>query len=44
VVVFFMALREDESGQRWLMPLKPVDFIPEEHICNFVANPVNEWI
>jgi len=37
-----MDLREDKSGQTWLMPLKHSDFIPGEHICNFVANPVNE--
>jgi len=24
------------------MPLKPIEFIPVEHICNFVANIVNE--
>jgi len=37
-----MALREDKFWQTWLMPLKPIDFIPREHICNFVANSVNE--
>ncbi len=37
-----IALREDKFGQRWLIPLKLSDFIPEEHICNFVANLVNE--
>jgi len=36
-----MALREDKFGQTWLMPLRLSDFIPEEHICNFVANLVS---
>lgn len=40
--MFFMTLREDKFGQTWLIPLKLSDLIPEEHICNFVANLVNE--
>ncbi|MDH7518091.1 MAG: IS1182 family transposase [Candidatus Thermoplasmatota archaeon] len=37
-----MALREDRIGQTWLMPKRLTDFIPENHICYFIANLVEE--
>ncbi len=37
-----MALREDCIGQTWLVPRRVTDFIPENHICYFVANLVEE--
>ena len=36
-----MALREDGIGQTWLVPRRVVDFIPENHICFFIANLVD---
>src|SRR5664280_2333943 len=36
-----MAVREDEIGQTWLVPRRVVDFIPENHICFFIANLVD---
>ena len=36
-----MALREDGIGQTWLAPRRVVDFIPENHICFFIANLVD---
>lgn len=35
-----MALKEDRIGQTWLVPQRLIDFIPENHICYFVANLV----
>ena len=37
-----MALREDRIGQTWLVPRRVMDFIPENHICYFIANLVEE--
>ncbi len=37
-----MALREDSIGQAWLVPRRVTDFIPENHICYFVTNLVEE--
>jgi len=37
-----MALREDRIGQTWLVPRRVVDFIPENHVCYFIANLVEE--
>lgn len=42
MVVCFMALREDRIGQTWLVPRRVTDFIPENHICYFIANLVEE--
>ena len=36
-----MALREDRIGQTWLVPRRVVDFIPDDHICFFIANLVD---
>jgi transposase len=35
-----MALRDDNIGQTWLVPRRVVDFIPDNHICFFIANLV----
>jgi transposase len=35
-----MALREDGIGQTWLVPRRLVSFIPDNHLCFFVANLV----
>ena len=35
-----MALRADKIGQTWLVPRRVIDFIPENHLCFFVANLV----
>jgi len=35
-----MALKEDRIGQTWLVPKRLTDFIPEKHICYFIANLV----
>ena len=37
-----MALREDRIGQTWLVPRRVTDFIPENHVCYFIANLVEE--
>lgn len=37
-----MALKEDRIGQTWLVPKRLIDFIPENHICYFIANLVEE--
>jgi transposase len=42
LVVFFMVLKEDRIGQTWLVPRRVIDFIPENHICYFIANLVGE--
>ncbi len=42
LVVIFMALREDRIGQTWLVPRRVTDFIPEDHVCYFIANLVEE--
>ncbi len=36
-----MALREDRIGQTWLVPRRVIDFIPENHVCFFIANLVD---
>jgi len=41
-VVYFVALKEDRIGQTWLVPQRLIDFIPEKHICYFIANLVEE--
>jgi transposase len=33
-----MALREYRIGQTWLVPKRVTDFIPENHVCYFIAN------
>ena len=35
-----MALREDRIGQTWLVPRRVINFIPDDHICFFIANLV----
>ena len=35
-----MALRDDKIGQTWLVPRRVVDFIPDNHICFFIAQLV----
>jgi len=35
--VFLMVLREDKIGQTWLVPKRVTDFIPENHVCYFIA-------
>ena len=35
-----MALREDGIGQTWLVPRRLVSFIPDNHLCFFIANLV----
>ena len=37
-----MALREDRIGQTWLVPRRVTDFIPEDHVCYFIANVAEE--
>jgi len=37
-----MALKEDRIGQTWLVPRRLTDFIPENHICYFITNLVEE--
>jgi len=37
-----MALKEDRIGQTFLVPKRLTDFIPENHICYFIANLVEE--
>lgn len=37
-----MALREDRIGQTWLVPRRVTDFIPENHVCYFITNLVEE--
>ena len=37
-----MALREDGLGQTWLVPRRVIDFIPENHICFYIINLVEE--
>jgi transposase len=32
-----MALREDRIGQTWLVPKRVTNFIPENHVCYFIA-------
>jgi transposase len=39
-MVFLMVLREYRIGQTWLVPRRVVDFIPDDHICFFIANLV----
>lgn len=37
-----MALRPDNIGQEWLVPRRVTDFIPENHVCYFITNLVEE--